>query len=219
MKAVIAILAIVGLAFTAWHYQQKSHSLADTISDLGTEARASKKEIDGLEKEVARLEKELLAAKAAIPDPAVTVTTKPKESPTVTPARTTTAPTATPDDRAAKIAAIEAEFARQKAAMDARQTEIDAARIRAQGFIAQAEAARPQFSEQSARFDNAGIQIGNKGVRTSQADREKAMAKWSEQLAAAQAGLVKVDEEQAKLNAARDAAARAFDAAMEAVGR
>lgn len=214
MKAALAILAILALGGAAWYYQQQTRTLAETVAQQQTELSAKTREIDKLEKELAK-------AKAApkeqpAPAPAPTVATRP--APGTAPAPATPAPQPTqpgPDQVAARIAQIEADYLKTKAAHDARQAEIDAARTRAQAYIAQVEAAAPQFSEQAPRFDGAGNQIGNKGVRTSQKDREKAMQLHAQQLAAAQAGMAKVDEEQNKLNAARDAAYQAMNRALD----
>lgn len=222
MKAVIALILIAGLGFAAFHYQQQARTLAATVTDLGTEAREQKREIDKLEKALEKAEAELEARKEiaeAIPTRPTGTPSAPKESTATGPA-TTAAPAPNPAaERAAKIAQLEAEYDTRKAEMDTKQAEIDAARQRAQTFIAEARASHPQFSEQSARFDNAGNLIGNKGIRTSQADREKAMALYNQRIAAAEAGMAKVDEEQAKLNAQREAVARQFNEAMDAARR
>jgi hypothetical protein len=206
MKAAIAILAILALAGAAWYYQQQTRTLAETVAQQQTELSAKNREIDKLEKALAKAQ----PAQPAPGQPAPSVTTRPStgSAPAPQPAQPS------PDQTAARIAQIEADHERTKAAHDARQAEINAARTRAEAYIAQAEANRPQFSEQSNRFNENGDFVGRKGIRTSDKDREAAMELYNQQVAAARAGMAKVDEEQAKLDTARKAAARELDRAV-----
>jgi hypothetical protein len=222
MKSVIAIALIAGLGFAAWHYQQQARTLAAEVATLTEEAAANRRALEKAEKALAKAGSTPANQDAAKPTgtaPVAAGRTAPKESTATEPAAPTT-PTPDPAaERAAKIAQLEAAYKQQRAAMDARQTEIDAARTRAQAYIDQAERNHPQFSEQTAKFDAAGRFIGNSGIRTSQADRERAMKIYNEGIAAAQAGMAKVDEEQAKLNTQRETAARQFNDAVDAARR
>ncbi len=208
MKAVL-IIALVAALGGVYYYQQKNRTLAATVSELGTEARENKREIDKLEKALEDAEKALAKAKAekeAEPSPVAILPQAKPEAPALVEAP---APVIAPkSDDSARIEQARADYAAKVAALDRRQAEVDAARQRAQAYLAQVEASARQFSEQSDRFDDAGNRIGKKGVRTSQADREKAMAIYAQQLAGAKAGIAKVDEEQAKVNAARAELAR-----------
>ena len=209
MKTTLIIALVLVAAFGA---SEKIASIeADKIAAAEIEQLAA--DLEAVEKDAARLREALAESAEALklaqakqqapapvivaPDPAPVeiVASEPQEA----------APEPTADDKAQeRQAALDAAQREYEAA----QAEINRKRVILETNLATGNANRrtmernsPEFAEQSVRRDASGAVIGNRGVRTSAADREKAMIGYRAELAKVDAYIAAVEAELLKLNA------------------
>jgi hypothetical protein len=202
MKAILIILVIGLGGYAAWLKQQVGTEAAAKAA-VETDLLAAKRKAEGLEKDLKKATSELSdlkSAQAAAPAPvapqvpaaSVAISTAPSA---VSPA----APATAPDPAAAAEAAEMARKAKRLAEIDARLAFLRSEQDRGTIARSNAEANRPQFSEQGDRLDGFGQVIGKKGVRTSNADREKALSEYNAKISSMDAALAEIAREMAAL--------------------
>lgn len=221
MKTAIALLLIIGLgALAGWQKNESrvaAERSAEEIAELQAELKTAKGEIKELKGELANARKAAVVAppvadKTPAPATVPSVASKPTQAPVAPPS----VPDAPAVDHEAELARIDAIYETNRKAIDAKAATLDRNEAAAQAALAALESNPPQFSEQGDRLNNIGEVIGKKGVRTSEADRKRAMEDWNEKKAPLQAQIAAIATARADLEAERGKLLQAYDAAKSA---
>lgn len=206
MKTIVSIILFVAVGIAAYYYQSTAETAATERDSALAKVLHLEEQHDKLTKDLKDRDKELAAALARVVE--LEEAAKPVAAGGGVESRGTDAagggveirgtrvemvpavPAA--DPMAEKRAKRLAEIGQEIAVLEAEQTRGEAAR-------ANAVANPPTFAEQGDRVDGAGRVIGKKGVRTSDADRAKAMEIHHARIAAMDARLAEIQAKLAEL--------------------
>jgi len=216
MKSILIII-IIGLL---GHALQLRLAQRRGQSDHAEQMAVAMAENKAMAEEVAALKKELHAATAKAKKPRAEVDRLDPQ----TVAESETAPeSSTPSAEPAKPS-VRQDRERLRGIYEANERAIEGKRAILDRNLAIADDARgkinaesPSFSEQSARFNEHGDIIGNKGVRTSDADRAKLTDLHSQRLAVIDAQIEAINQAYAGLDDERKRLEAAYAAALSKV--
>ena len=210
MKATLFVIAILVGGY-AYYLQTLNRGLVVEVGSLSAK-------VDHLEEQAEKLKKDLkdrdAALKAALEVPVIGDRSSVNGEAMTTAAAAPVVPVigdrssvngeAKTTAPAVPVVDVEAQRrAKRMAEIEARLLFLESERARGEAARANAAANPPVFSEQGDRVDGFGRVIGKKGVRTSDADRAKALEAHNQRIAAMDARLAEIAAEVAGLEAER----------------
>lgn len=213
MKTIVSIILFVAVGIAAYYYKTTAETAATERDDALEKVLHLEEQHDKLTKDLKDRDKELAealarvveleeaakpvageekAAKPVIGEPSSVIGEGKPAKPVIGEENAVIGDRSLVNGEAEKRAKRLAEIGQEIAVLEAEQTRGEAAR-------ANAVANPPTFAEQGDRVDGFGRVIGKKGVRTSDADRAKAMEIHNARIAAMDARLAEIAAELAEL--------------------